>query len=520
MSAPGAIATKTISIRGLPVFSGEVLSAASPVFTSLTTLPDFVRFAKQLRGQFSIVIEDGKKTIAVTDFGCSRPVFYLRDSVAARYRVSTQLRELVPFSRKQIRKEALFFYSSRSGVGISPFYSDIEELYPATVACFDGVRFESVSYLDWGDFLETRAIGPDEAERRFVEIASDYLGAIARSRGQIGCLLSGGTDSALIAWLLRGIGQDGLSMTADFEWKRYSEFAAAADSARALGVPHERVLVTAASRRDALLALNSGAHNAPCSNSQAILMHEVARNALRRDVVTLATGDHADSLFLGFDRFFSGFPHAPEEFSRAIASLDSAGKLSRALPKPSISRQPDRLIRAMGASDEERIAWSEELYSNDREAMAKFADAARLDTLLQLDGQIWAGIGWQNIFLPPARAFDDRLEFVSPFYDIEMVRFALSLPVEYKFRGGVTKPLLRDILHRVLGHSIVKRASPNPSRIWRLAPDFRERTMQPARLRSLYDQLFRHNLLSCGKAWAELDKVAALGMWLSQQPLS
>jgi asparagine synthetase B (glutamine-hydrolysing) len=519
MSEPEVIAAKNISIRGLPVFSGEVLSPASPVFTSLSTLPDFVRFAKQLRGQFSIIVEDGARTIAITDFGCSRPVFYLRDSASASYRVSVRLPDLIPFSRKQLRKEALFFYSSRSGVGISPFYSDIEGVFPATVACFEGPRFESLRYLEWGEFLEVRPIAPADAERRFIEIASDYLGAIARSRGQIGCLLSGGTDSALIAWLLQRIGQDGLSMTADFAWKRYSEFTAAADSARALGVPHQKVLVTAASRREAFFALNSKSANAPCCNSQAILMYELARHALERGVATLATGDHADSLFLGFDRFFRGFPNDAADFSRAIGSMDGSGKLSRALPKPGVSQQPDRLIWAMGASDEEWIAWNEKIYSRDYEAMSKWADAAPLDALLQLDGQIWAGIGWQNIFLPATLAFDDRLEFVSPFYDIEMIRFALSLPVEYKFRNGVTKPLLRDILRRILGHSIVSRASPNPSRVWRLAPDFRERSLQPPRLRSLYDWLFRRNLLSCGKGWGELDKVAALGVWLSQQPI-
>ena len=86
---------------------------------------DFYLFIFKKAGFNPIVIEDGERTIAITDFGCSRPVFYLRDSTTACYRVSARLPELVPFSRKQIRNEALFFYSSRSGIGVSPFYSDI-----------------------------------------------------------------------------------------------------------------------------------------------------------------------------------------------------------------------------------------------------------------------------------------------------------------------------------------------------------------------------------------------------------
>src|SRR6202000_3423437 len=133
------------------------------------------------------------------------------------------------------------------------------------------------------------------------------------------------------------------------------------------------VLCAPSSRREAFFALNSDSHNAPCCNSQAILMYQVARHALERGgVVTLATGDHADSLFLGFDRFFRGFPNDPANFSRAIASLDGPGKLARVLPKPGAAQQPDRLIRAMGAGDDDRIAWNEKIYAADYKAMSKW----------------------------------------------------------------------------------------------------------------------------------------------------
>src|SRR5437867_2611871 len=171
---------RKITIRGLPVFSGSVLSPDCPTFQTLHTAQDFARFARQLRGQFCIVVDDGSETVAITDFGCSLPVFYWRDAAQPGYRVSPRLADLIPFSNRQVSREALFFYVSRAGVGINPFYSDIKEVLPATVATFRGTQLESLPYLDWQDYLETEPIDSEASERRFTEIASEYLGAIVK----------------------------------------------------------------------------------------------------------------------------------------------------------------------------------------------------------------------------------------------------------------------------------------------------------------------------------------------------
>jgi asparagine synthetase B (glutamine-hydrolysing) len=510
---------RRISIRGLPVYSGALLSLDSPVFASLRTRADFISFAKALRGQFSIVIEDESATVAITDFGCSRPVFYILDNSGKRFRVSSQLHDLVPFSSNQLSREALFFYISRSGIGIEPLYADIKQVDPARVTWFRGGSIDSVSWLDWGDFLETSPIEPKAAEERFLEIASGYLSAIARGRGPIACLLSGGIDSALVAWVLKSLGQETPSLTADYAWKRYSEFSSASTNARALAISNERVLVTAASRRQAFRALNSRRSNSPCFHSQTLGLFDLARHAQLNGVSTLATGDHADSLFLGFDRFFSAFPRDSGPYLETTGALDASGKLACLYPKPNRAPEQGFLLSLFGSSPAGCLAWEESIVAKDRSSMAPWADRAPLHTLQQLAGQIWAGISWQNSFLPVSRAFEDQVEFVSPFFDLEMIRFALSLPLEYKFQNGVTKVLLRKIASRLLGRSIPKRASPNPARIWRLIPDFGERGRIPPIMRREYDRLVLGNLLNSGRLWHELDKLAAFGLWLGEQPL-
>src|SRR5580704_11821718 len=83
-----------ITIRGLPVFSGAVLSEDDPVWDELRTVEDYARFARGLRGQFSIVVDRGNEILAITDFGCSRPVFYQWDRERSSYRVAHNLCDL------------------------------------------------------------------------------------------------------------------------------------------------------------------------------------------------------------------------------------------------------------------------------------------------------------------------------------------------------------------------------------------------------------------------------------------
>jgi asparagine synthetase B (glutamine-hydrolysing) len=511
--------TRKISIKGLPVYSGALLSFDSPVFAGLHTKDDFIAFAKKLRGQFSILIEDEVATIAITDFGCSRPVFYMPDGAGKGFRVSSRLQELVPFSRNQISREALFFYVTRSGVGIESLYSDVRQVYPARVTWFHAGNIDSVPYLDWGDFLETIHIEPKAAEERFLEIGAEYLGAIAKGRGPIACLLSGGIDSALVAWLLRSIGQQSLNLTADSAWKRYSEFSSASANARALGIPHERVELTSASRRKAFRALNSGRQNSPCSSSQSPVLFDLAQRAQRDGVSTLATGEHAESPFLGFDGYFSAFPRDSASYVKATAALDTAAKLNNLYPKPGSAPRQCLLLRLFGASPADCLAWEESVVAQDRAAMEPWARRAPLHTLQQLRGQIWGGISFQNSFLPVSQAFDDNVEFISPFFDLDMIRFAMSLPLEHHFRNGTAKALLHSIAGRLFGRSVPKRSSPNPSRLWRLAPDFTERRALVRALRPEYDRLYWSNLLRRGSLWSEIDKLAAFGLWIGEQPL-
>ena len=68
------------------------------------------------------------------------------------------------------------------------------------------------------------------------------------------------------------------------------------------------------------------------------------------------------------------------------------------------------------------------------------------------------------------------LESRIPFLDKDVVEFAWSLPIEYKYKDGVTKRILRDILYRYVPKELMdlpKRGFAIPVQKWLLEPELR-----------------------------------------------
>lgn len=504
-----------VEIRGLPVFEGSLLTPSHPALTSLHSIDDCLSFARQLRGQFSLIIRRQTDTLAITDFGGSLPVFYTAAPGSGEFQVFSALSEAPTSGSADLSAPAAFSLVARGGIGAVPAAPGIHALYPATVATFQGRELRTVTYIDWASMLRESPISAADAVAEFNRIASSYLSAVLSGTPRVACLLSGGTDSALVASLLLSLGKEVAALTADYSWQRYSEAQDARRHASILGLPSEVVVVNHRSHRNAFRALNTRRGNAPCSHAQSPSLACLARKAADLGITHLVTGDHADSLFLGFDSLFKGLPPTTSGYLAAVESLSPADKLARLYPAQALDPRDIGLLEALNLSPDSCRQWLASLSATDRDQILPLADEYSLPVLQQLNGQRWAGISWQNIFLPVSLALNRTVEFVSPFYDIEMVRFALSLPLGLKYRDGETKPVLRDALAQATGIRAPKRASPNPSRIWSLYPDLRVRRLLPRAILQHFDRLYARNLLNSGSLWTHLNKTAAIGLWLS-----
>lgn len=283
----------------------------------------------------------------------------------------------------------------------------------------------------------------------------------------VGSLLSGGIDSALIAWALSRIGADVTLFTVSTPGDPADESPAAAETARLLGVPHQVVALDP--RRQPALDDVVEAYGEPFACSSALGMLQVSQ-AVKPKATVLLTGDGGDDVFLGYTH------HAKYLQAQRLARLlpDAAAALWPAMRRPlsqvSAMRRPVHLMdfAMLGLAGVAR-AHEGLQYHQQRGILG--------DRLRQLQ------LSHRNLERTPGRtlmrdflAYERRTRFVaeymtkvdgaamhyalearSPFLDQELWNFAASLPHELRLRGGELKAILREIVRRRVGPQVASR---------------------------------------------------------------
>jgi asparagine synthetase B (glutamine-hydrolysing) len=308
----------------------------------------------------------------------------------------------------------------------------------------------------------------------------------------------------------------------DFFLERYSERAAAIETAERIGIPIVTAKIGRADYFRAFRELNSASQNSVVHYTEAHNLYSLADFVRQQGIDTVITGYNADYLFLGMGHFFAGFPQGPEEYRQAISRLSFEEKLDRVVASPpQLSRRSSELLDALQVSASDYGLFVDKVIAAQRRLLEPLARVVDLPTLQQLRGQIDGGVEWQDEqgCLAVMRALPG-CNLLCPFYDSEIIRFALKLPVNLIFNEGQTKYLLRRVLKALTGLERPKRpASMSPMRLWRFLPNPKEYSSVSQCLRKLYYELSVDNMRKGGTLSRDLTKVAALGVWLKSHQL-
>jgi asparagine synthase (glutamine-hydrolysing) len=377
---------------------------------------------------------------------------------------------------------------------------------------------------------------PDQAVNDLEKVLLDAVAKQMMADVPLGAFLSGGVDSSAVVALMQAQSSRPVrTFTIGFHEAAYNEAVHAKAVARHLGTDHTELYVTAQQALDVIPSLPK-LYCEPFADSSQIPTFLMSRLA-RQHVTVALTGDGADELFGGYNRYVLGqqlwskLSHLPHQLrvmlARVIFSLPSntwsrvLGPIQSLLPVG--SRQAnvgDKLHKGAAALAAQSPA---ELYrllvshwDNPGELVLGAVEPATIltDPGLQpeADNLVHRMMALDMVnYLPDdiltkvdRAAMGVSLETRVPMLDHRVVEFAWRLPLAYKLRHGVGKWPLRQVLYKYVPRELIERPKMGfaiPIDSWLRGPlrDWAEDLLDEPRLR----QQGYFNVSLVRQKWAE-----------------
>ncbi|MCL4198760.1 MAG: asparagine synthase (glutamine-hydrolyzing) [Phycisphaerales bacterium] len=323
-------------------------------------------------------------------------------------------------------------------------------------------RHSSVTYTS-GDGLisrQTMVQGrhvPDFDPRLVEEALEEAVRRRLEADVPLGCFLSGGVDSSLIAHFARKHKPDLMTFTVRMPDARYDESRHAERVAAHLGVRHQTLDFAVNPAEDVVHLIQTLGQ--PFGDSSILPTYWVSKAARQHVKVALA-GDGGDELFFGYERYLAARPLA--QFA-TLAALMPNGLLHRAHSKSrrnKLARFIDmaRDYRSIGIVAMEVIFRPREIkeLTGRRPALPQSpndGDVIELLRDLDLDHYLPGDLLRKTDTASMAVALEVRC----PFLDADLAALLNDRPVDELIPGGERKGLLRRIARKYLPKECVDR---------------------------------------------------------------
>lgn len=343
------------------------------------------------------------------------------------------------------------------------------KLAPGTLLEWHKGRSRLVSY--WELPARTSSSGPgfEEAVEQTQTLILDAVRLRLQSDVPVGALLSGGIDSTLVCWAMARLNANIRAFTVSAAGDPSDESAAAAQTARQLGLHHE--IVPLPEQTAGLLEELIEAYGEPFACSSALAMLRVSR-AVRPYATVLLTGDGGDDIFLGYP-YHANYWRAQKLAQQIPAPLASLWPLGRGLTAPfSFLRRPrhflDYATGGLGAVTRvhdglpyfeghgllgDRLA---PLTLPERQIPLSPASGRQLlddmlayERRMQLPGEFLTKVDGATTH--------HSLEARSPLLDTVLWDYAATLPFSTRLQNGQLKAVLKEIVRRHLGPEVADR---------------------------------------------------------------
>ncbi|HDS0930923.1 asparagine synthase (glutamine-hydrolyzing) [Pseudomonas sp. YQ_5] len=398
---------------------------------------------KELNGMFAIAIWDGEKQklILFRDRVGEKPLYYSLSNekliFASEIKAILEAKENKNICQKALEQYLAFNYVP------SPL-TMFEGIYHVEPGVYLEIDTSGVRTTKWWDCsgVETKQQSESEWIEEFNNCLDDSVRIRLRSDVPFGAFLSGGVDSSTIVGLMaRHLESPVKTYSIGFNDPRYDESPYAQEAAERFSTEHTCEIV----HPDMLGMWSTAIYHCDQPHGDVSFMPtlKVAQLAAK-DVKMVLTGDGADELFAGYEKYANFFANNNAD----ELSVDQFERLySKNIALFTSDNLPKLLVKDLTSPD---VIGSrlKEVFSEVRH-FDRINQALYIDTKLLLSGN--------NLVKPDRMGMAASIENRAPFLDHRMIELAFSMPGRLKLNESQTKYIYKKSVEGLIGQRLAYR---------------------------------------------------------------
>ncbi|MGL5260451.1 MAG: asparagine synthase (glutamine-hydrolyzing) [Lachnospiraceae bacterium] len=428
-----------------------------------------------LKGMFGAAVYDREeKTLTLfRDRVGEKPLYY--GFVRGNFVFASDLlsiKAMTDFQNK-INKEALALFL-RLGYLPTPYsiYEDIYKLEPgkmlkiaAPFINIDGIE----TYYSMEEVAKAGEKNPfkgsfQEAKEELKRLLTNSIEQQMIADVPVGAFLSGGIDSPLIVSIMQSLRKEPVkTFTMGFEDPKYNEALFAKEIAAHIGTDHTELYVTEKELQEVIPKLPH-IFSEPFADSSQLPTYLVSKLAKSKVTVSLS-GDAGDELFCGYntyykcDNLWNKVKKVPYPLRNAMGKAVSVTPFVK---NGTIYRGTECLMAKNSIQLKEAVCNRMDYYS-DHIVNGITLPLNKEIPILQDNKQnmLLKDMCYyhpEDILVKVDRAgMEVSLENRIPLLDQEIIQFAWSLPIDYKYKDGVSKVILKELLYEYVPKEMLDR---------------------------------------------------------------
>jgi asparagine synthase (glutamine-hydrolysing) len=425
-------------------------------------------FVNALNGIFAIAIYDtlDKKLFLFRDHLGIKPLYYYHDQQTLAFASELKALKILPsFQEGNFNLQAFSHYLH---VGYIPApltaYERVYKLPSGSYAVFSEKGLSISSYWQPAQNLTAPMAEESQALEELEYLLKEAIGLQLVADVPVGVFLSGGIDSSTVAVLAAQVSPKINTFSIGFEEDRFNEAPFARKVAQHLGTHHHELIVTASEAKSLAQSLLE-VFDEPFADSSAIPTQLVSAFA-RKQVTVALSGDGGDELFFGYGSY-NWAQRLSHPILRTFRWPVTAGL---SLSKQDSHRKGRQMLHYPSGYLESHIFSQEQGFFSLAEIHFLMPSASPVGLFPPPgQGRSLSPMEIQALFDLQYYLQDDLLVKVDrssmryglearvPLLDRRLVEWALNLSPQLKYRQGIRKYLLKQVLYKYVPASYFDR---------------------------------------------------------------